>query len=204
MKKNFTSAIVMMMAMMMTMLTFTSCDTDEEIARRLTGVDWEGNLDTYYINRWGEAFGDGNYRTVWRFEADYYDNYGNATRGRGYEADYDIYDRYNQAYSPFYWEVRNGNIYIEYDDRTWNPVRIDWREYTLTYNRFHGTMYDWDNRDYVFDLYANSSWHWDDYRYRYYTRAADAPSVPIYEGENGSFATGKFAEALYNMKKASN
>ena len=116
MKKNFTSAIVMMMAMMMTMLTFTSCDTDEEIARRLTGVDWEGNLDTYYINRWGEAFSDGNYRTVWRFEADYYDNYGNATRGRGYEADYDIYDRYNQAYSPFYWEVRNGNIYIEKED----------------------------------------------------------------------------------------
>ena len=191
------------MMMILAGFTMTSCETDEDIARRLTGVDWEGDMDTYYTNRWGESFRDGEFHTVWRFEADYYDNYGNATRGHGYEADYDIYNRYNRAYSPFYWEVRGGNIYIEYDDPNWNPVRIDWRDYTLTYSRFSGTMYDWEDRIYDFNLYANTSWRWDDYRYdRYRTRAADDGSeIPIYEGENGSFATGKFAEAL--MKKAS-
>ena len=120
----------------------TSCETDQEIARRLTGVDWEGDLRTYYVNRWGEAFRDGDYRTVWRFEADYYDRYGEATHGRGEECDYDYRDRRNRAYSSFRWEVRNGNIYIYYDDRTWNDVRIDWRDYSISYSHFHGTMYD--------------------------------------------------------------
>ena len=195
MKKIFFYAMMLMFAG----FAMTSCETDEEIAYKLTGVDWEGNLDTYYINRWGEEFNDGEYRTVWRFEAYDYDRYGNATYGYGYEADYDIYDRYNRAYSPFRWEVRNGDIIIDYDDPTWNDVRIDWSEYSLSYSRFSGTMYDWENRVYDFDLYANSSWRWDDYSYRYYTRGTEDHNDSIYIGENGSFATGKFAKALKKM-----
>lgn len=200
MKKMFYYAMMLMLAG----FAMTSCDTDEEITCRLTGVNWEGDMDTYYSNRWGESLLDGEYRTVWRFEADCHDSYGCATRGHGYEVDYDLHDRRNRAYSSFYWEVRNGDIYIEYDDPTWNPVRIDWNNYTLTYSHFHGTMYDWDNRIYDFRLYANSSWRWDDYHdYRYHTRAAeDGSGLPVYVSENGkSFVTGKFAEAL--MKKAS-
>ena len=89
MKKYFFYAMMMVLAG----FTMTSCETDQEIARRLTGVDWEGDLRTYYVNRWGEAFRDGDYRTVWRFEADYYDRYGEATHGRGEECDYDYRDR---------------------------------------------------------------------------------------------------------------
>ena len=194
MKKIFFYAMMLMLAG----FTMTSCETDEEISRKLTGVNWEGNLETYYTNRWGEEYLDGEYRTVWRFEADHYDSYGTATSGYGYEADYDLYNRNNRAYSPFHWRVRGGDIIIEYDDPTWNPVRIDYYDYTLTYSRFKGTMYDWENRTYDFDLYANDSWYWDDYRnYRYYTRSAeDANNDSIYFGENGSFATGKFAKAL--------
>lgn len=194
MKKMLYYAMMLMLAG----FTMTSCDTDEEIARKLTGVNWEGNMDTYYSNRWGESFLDGEYRTVWRFEADHHDSHGNATRGHGYEADYDLHDRHNRAYSPFYWEVHNGNIYIEYDDPTWNPVRIDWSDYTLTCNRFHGTMYDWEERIYDFYLYANSSWRWDDCRDYHHTRSAeDGSDIPVYVSENGkSFATGKFAEAF--------
>ncbi len=208
MKKYFFYAMMMVLAG----FTMTSCETDQEIARRLTGVDWEGDLRTYYVNRWGEAFRDGDYRTVWRFEADYYDRYGEATHGRGEECDYDYRDRRNRAYSSFRWEIRNGNIYIYYDDRTWNDVRIDWRDYSISYSHFHGTMYDWDNRDYVFDLYSNSSWRWDDYRYdsyyddwawRWRTRSAEGEandSTDIYIGEEGkSFATGTFAKALNEM-----
>lgn len=202
MKKFFYYAMMLILAG----FTMTSCETDEEIARRLTGVDWEGDMDTYYCNRWGEEFRDGEYRTVWRFEADYYDSYGNATRGYGFETDYDYNHRGEYAYSSFRWEVRGGNIYIDYDDRTWNPVRIDWCDYRLSYSHFSGTMYDWDDRSYDFNLYSNSSWRWDDYRdYRYRTRSvkADGTETPIYIGEDGkSIATGKFAKAL-NTKKAS-
>lgn len=200
------------MMMVLAGFSMTSCETDEEIARRLTGVDWEGDLDTYYMNRWGDAFRDGEYRTVWRFEAEYYDRYGEATRGWGEECDYDYHDRRNTAYSSFRWEVRNGNIYIYYDDPTWNDVRIDWYEYSISYSHFHGTMYDWDNRAYSFNLYSNSSWRWDDYRYddyywRWRTRSADssneADSTEVYISENGkSFATGTFAKALNEMATA--
>ena len=216
MKKLFFYAMMMVLAG----FTMTSCETDEEIARRLTGVDWEGDLDTYYMNRWGDAFRDGEYRTVWRFEAHYYDRYGEATHGWGEECDYDYHDRYSRAYSSFRWEVRNGNIYIYYDDPTWNNVRIDWYDYTISYSHFHGTMYDWDNRAYHFNLYSNSSWRWDDYRYDSYydgwgfllrTRAADdkadeaadSTDTEIYVSENGkSYATGKFAKALNEMAAA--
>ena len=198
MKKMFFYAMMLMLAG----FTMTSCETDEEIARKLTGVNWEGNLDTYYTNRWGEEFLDGEYRTVWRFEGYDYDSYGYATSGFGYEADYDLNDRYNRAYSSFRWRVSGGDIIIEYDDPTWNPVRIDYYDYKLSYSRFKGTMWDWEDRAYDFDLYANDSWYWDDYYgYRYRTRSADdANNDEIYLGENGSFATGKFAKALNKMK----
>ncbi len=192
--------------LMLPALLLTSCgETDEMIADRLCGVNWEGALDTYYSNRWGEAFLDGEYHTVWRFEADYYDNYGVATHGTGYEADYSVYDRRDYAYSPFYWEIRGGNIYITYRNSDWNDIRIDWRDYSISYNYFRGTMYDWENRIYHFDLVSNGSWSWDPYWSR--TRAASPeadPSVPFYVGEDGqSCASGKFAEALMNKKKAS-
>jgi hypothetical protein len=64
-------------------------------------------------------------------------------------------------------------------------------------------MYDWENRAYDFDLYANSSWRWDDYRYRYYTRGDTAPADDVYISPNGSsFASGTFARALNKMKES--
>lgn len=194
MKKLFFYAMMMVLAG----FTMTSCETDVEIAHRLCGVDWEGDLDTYYLNRWGESFRDGEYRTVWRFEADYYDQYGEATHGWGEECDYDYRDRRNTAYSSFRWEVRNGNIYIYYDDPTWNNVRIDWRDYSISSSHFHGTMYDWENREYVFDLDNVGSWNWNRYRTRALTRGEDSDST--YVSDNGaSVATGRFAEALKKM-----
>lgn len=190
---------------MTTLFTLTSCDTDQKIANYLITGNWKGNLDTYYTNRWGDAFLDGEYYTVWRFEPGGYDDWGYVTSGYGTEADYNVYDDREFAYSSFRWEVRNGNIYIYYDDPTWNDVRIDWYEYTISYSHFHGTMYDWDNRAYDFNLYSNSSWRWDDYRYgyRWRTRSADsdtADSTDVYVSENGkSFASGTFAKALNEM-----
>ena len=191
--------------MLMPVFAMTSCDTDTMIADKLTGANWEGWLDTYYQNSWGEEFQDGQYRTVWRFDAAYYDDYGAATYGTGYEVDYSTTNRNEYAYSPFDWAVRNGDIYITYHNPDWNNVRIDYRNYSISYNHFKGTMYDWENRIYDFDMENNASWDWDYYR-RYRTRAADASDtdgLPVSIGEDGqSVATGKFAEIL-NKRKAS-
>lgn len=209
MKKMFYYAMMLMLAG----ITLSSCDwrydDDEYVANYLTYGSWEGYLGTYYENRWGEFVKDGDYHTVWRFEAAGYDNYGYATWGYGSEVDYDIHDRRgNYAYCPFRWEVRNGNIYIDYDDPTWNDVRIDWRDYSISRSHFHGVMYDWDNRAYEFDL-DNTYWDWDYYdgyydRYWARTRAADgaaANSDDTYISDNGkSFATGAFAKALNHKK----
>ncbi len=188
--------------LMLPALLLTSCETDEMIADKLTGVNWEGRLDTYYQNGWGEAFLDGEYHTVWRFEADYYDSYGTATHGTGYEVDYSLYNSRDYAYSPFYWEVRGGNIYITYRNPDWNNIRIDWRDYTISYSHFRGTMYDWENRIYNFDMVNNGNWNWDPYWSR--TRAANLPadpSVPFCVGDDGkSCASGKFAEELLKRK----
>ena len=210
MKKNLTSAIVMMMAMLMTMFTFTSCETDDElIADYLTYGNWEGYLGTYYENRWGEYVQDGEYHTVWRFKAQGYDRYGYATSGYGDEVDYSTRYRSDYAYCSFRWEVRNGNIYIDYDDSDWNPVKIDWRDYSINRSRFHGTMYDWENRAYDFDL-TNTYWDWDPYYDRYWARTRSADSTDtadndVYISDNGKcIATGVFAKAMQNMKKTSN
>ena len=105
MKKFIFSAF----ALMTTLFTLTSCDTDQKIANYLITGNWKGNLDTYYTNRWGDAFLDGEYYTVWRFEPGGYDDWGYVTSGYGTEADYNVYDDREFAYSSFRWEVRNGN-----------------------------------------------------------------------------------------------
>ena len=51
MKKFIFSAF----ALMTTLFTLTSCDTDQKIANYLITGNWKGNLDTYYTNRWGDA-----------------------------------------------------------------------------------------------------------------------------------------------------
>jgi hypothetical protein len=185
-------------AMMTTLFTLTSCDTDQQIANYLINGNWKGDLNTYYRNRWGEEWLDGEYYTVWRFEPGVYDDWGYVTSGYGTEADYNKYDDREFAYSSFRWEVRNGNIYIYYDDPTWNNVRIDWRDYSISSSRFRGTMYDWEDRAYDFDLDNVGYWNWNHYRARAATRGEGDDST--YVSDNGSsVATGRFAKALKKM-----
>jgi hypothetical protein len=189
--------------LMMPVFLLTSCDSDTMIADYLTTGNWEGYMGTYYTNRWGDAFQDGEYHTVWRFNAAGYDNYGAATYGTGYEVDYSTSYRNEYAFSSFRWEVHNGNINITYDDPSWNPIRIDWRHYSISRSRFSGTMYDWENRIYDFDMENYASWDWDYYRRRYYTRGDEENSVPTCIGDDGeSFASGKFAKELLKRKNS--
>ena len=181
--------------MTLSVFALTSCDTDERIANYLINGNWKGNLKTYYVDRWGDAFQDGEYYTVWRFEGVGYDRYGYVTSGIGYEVDYNVYDSNEYAYSSFHWKVENGRIYIYYDDYTWNNATI--RDYSIDYNHFYGWMYDTDNREYKFDLENVGSWNWDRYRRTRANTRGEADSDSLYVSDNGaSVATGRFAEAL--------
>ena len=148
-------------AMMTTLFTMTSCDTDQQIANYLINGNWKGSLDTYYTNRWGDEFLDGEFYTVWRFDGGVYDSYGYVTSGIGYEVDYNIYDEREYAYSSFRWEVNNGNIYIHFREDDTSVVIAD---YHLSDSRFSGYIADGDN-DVYFNLVHTSSPNWDNYRH---------------------------------------
>ena len=41
--------------LMLPVFALTSCDTDERIANYLINGNWKGNLQTYYVDHWGDA-----------------------------------------------------------------------------------------------------------------------------------------------------
>ena len=83
--------------------------------------------------------------------------------------------------------MRNGNIYIDYRNRDWNNVRIDWEDYDISHNHFRGVMYDWEDRAYRFDLRNNTGWNWDDFdiHFSFRTRGAESDSIPVYISDDG-------------------
>ena len=165
MKKIFT---LLMMALV-AMTTFTSRDRDtldREEARTLDGT-WTGYIETYYRDRWNKS-GD-TYRTTFYFSRS------NPYGGRGYEIDYNIYNRYVDYYCEFTWEVSNGRIHIKYDDSS-VPVII--YEYRLDNNFFDGYMDDGTNRDIYFRLTYDGSFDWNSWRSTWRrSQAAKAPAA---------------------------
>ena len=84
-------------------LTFTSCvrDSDTDLAIDLNGT-WKGTVDS----------DNGVFFVRIRFYQEGLRNY-----GEGYEYDLPEYGTF-ETYVTFKWYVRNGNIYIDYDDGT--------------------------------------------------------------------------------------
>lgn len=129
MKKIYTNIAVALMAVL-TMTGFTSCDSDVDLAYDLDGI-WQGTIQgNYYYDRYHTEYID--YDTEIRFYQD-----GAFSRGgTGYEID--------RAYgglstrSNFDWTVRNGRIYLSYDDG-YEVVIRDFETYTMGgYMRFRG------------------------------------------------------------------
>ena len=129
MKRIFTQFTMVMMTLVMAM-TMTSCDEDVDQAYDLNGT-WEGWIRT---TRMSDRFN--NYTEDWEttiiFEQD-----GDFSRG-GYGIEYDYSPRGNRHVNEFEWQVRNGRIYIYYDDGT--DIVID--HYSQTSNRFSGIFCD--------------------------------------------------------------
>ena len=155
MKKLYTTLMMAMMGMMT--LSFTSCETDEEIAYTLEGT-WLGDMTIEDYN--GVSYVESEIT----FLKDPY----TYSEGTGLWVDY-YADGY---YTPTHieWYVKYGNIYIHFVE---DNCDVEIRHYTLTGDRFRGEFYDGYN-SVNFDLRYASRRYESDYNWRsYHTRSAD-------------------------------
>jgi hypothetical protein len=152
---------------LLSMATFTSCDKDVELAYRLDGV-WQGEIASEFFHyRWGHQV------EFYETEICFHQAGAFEAGGTGYELDLSPHG-YTRSY--FHWTVRNGRIYLDYDDAT-NTVAI--RDYNTYWNRgrecFSGFFEDMYSRKSLAtfnlvkvasnDYYENRFNHYDEHYY---------------------------------------
>lgn len=135
MKKTFASIKTIIMAVI-ALTAMTACDRDTELAYELDGV-WQGSIiGNYYLDRYHES--TISYDTEIMFRRNSWD-----IGGTGYEIDREVGTR-RMYRNEFNWSIRNGLIYLDYDD----GYRIIIRDYeTYLMNgiwRFRGYFDDYD------------------------------------------------------------
>lgn len=187
--KRFYGRVMMVALAVLSTMAFTSCDEDVEEAMCLSG-EWSGDFGMYYEYRYGDRW--------YAFDAHYtnlvfYPEYEYATYGYGKQVDFYRDGPYSHQYYEFYWEVRNGVIYMEYPyDRELN-VAI--RDYRISSRKFSGWIGDthfelYKLRDFYWNDYYNSGgygygwndyWYWDDYYYSKTRGAESSGSVGVDE-----------------------
>ena len=158
MKKLYTTLMMAMMAMMT--LSFTSCESDEEIAYDLEGT-WRGNMSI--ADAYGESYVDSEI-TFLRYPNSY-------TEGNGLWADY--YGPRDYEVYRFEWYVDFGTIYIRFSD----GARVEIRNYSLSSNRFRGRFWDGD-KEVSFELRNSTRKYENDYTWggsHYRTRSIAEP-----------------------------
>lgn len=142
MKKIYDYTRFMLMALV-TMVAFSSCDEDSDIAYDLDGA-WSGTVvGDYYYYRYGKEYV--TYQD-WDTYIEFKQDSPFATSGEGYEYDENRRTgQWSEAY--FDWQVRNGKIYISYDDGTDVVIR-DYEVYqTRGVMRFRGYFEDYRGND---------------------------------------------------------
>jgi len=157
-KKTAFSSLLLTVAVALMTLSFSSCDPEEEyyyysdaeyVRENLVGT-WQGQISTYYRDRWGLT--GSSYLTTLQFNWDY----------TGYEVDYDTYSPYSDYwYCPFTWYVSgNGTIVIHYSGSYDDTYIYD---YNIGYSRFYGYMDDGYTDDISFSLSKVNDFYWDPY-----------------------------------------
>lgn len=168
--------ILGMLAILLTAsLTLSSCDSDDDIGYDLSG-SWYGDLGMY----------NGNERAA--YSEIYFHSRGGVfdwKNGTGYEIDY--YRRTDIRHD-FDYEVRNGIIYLDFDDHS---LDCSIRDYHISRDRFWGYI-DGHTSSVYFDLDRSRSRYSSDYRNSYYdsyrdgrrVKAVGTPQLPQGEWRN--------------------
>ena len=138
MKKTFNKLGLMVMALF-TIMTMTSCDDDTETAWDLDGI-WSGTITgNYYKDRYGNITQD-----VWETEIQFVQD-GDFSRG-GWGRERDWQGRRLVSDVNFDWKVRNGRIYMYFDDGYDVVIRDYDLYYTGSTQRFRGYFESPDGR----------------------------------------------------------
>lgn len=149
--KKLTS-IMAMLLMATTMLTFTSCNDDDEMADTLWGV-WKGNIGIYYEDE-GIMY-DAAYSVI-SFDKDQ----NSYASGTGHWIDYFDRGPYSYYATNIEWRINNGvvTIYSIEDDEYWYIS-----DYKLSNDVFRGTLDGERSRSMVFSLFKTAAPNWGDY-----------------------------------------
>lgn len=170
MKKNIYSYTRLLIIGMMTIITMAACDEDQALAYDLEGV-WQGTITgDYYYDRY--RTGSNDYDTEIMFKQVSWEK-----GGTGYEIDRRYGSRsYTKSY--FDWAVRNGKIYIEYDDGYRVIVR-DFETYIMGGRmRFRGYFDNYDTGEQMASFSLIKVVDPNEYYDGYYTRSiAPADSI---------------------------
>jgi len=152
MKKMLSLATAVVVAVV-AVTTMASCVSDDvEQAYDLNGY-WAGTIEgNYYYNRYHDA---GSWDTeIWFVQDGDF-----SSGGYGREIDYSLSD--DQSYTvDFTWEVKNGKIYIDYDDN-YSMVIRDYELYSRSNSqRFKGVFADATTGEQIawFDLVKTGNW----------------------------------------------
>lgn len=171
MKKLLTQLTMAVMILTMGM-TLTSCDDDVEQAYDLNGV-WKGWITTVVD---GDRFG--YYEEDWDTTIEFVQDGDFSRGGYGYERDYS--PNGNVYSNRFDWSVRNGRIYMYYDDGS--DIVID--RYSQTSNRFSGIFCDARNYDEVATFRLVKTYDSHDDWWRAGTRSVANDSTKIVQPAN--------------------
>lgn len=128
--KSRMSAFLMLMAVALTVVSLTSCE-DFYVSSTLEGV-WQGEVaQSVFNSRYGHST---EYTDV---EIEFFNDPYRTTSGKGVEKDFISSRRYTTTF--FYYTVKNGRIYLDYEDNTHLVIA----NYRLNSRQFSGTFCDY-------------------------------------------------------------
>ena len=134
MKKLFFILSVALVAM----VGFSSCNSDDENEARVLSGEWQGDWGMFYDYEYDN--GD----IVRYYAASTYiklePSHNNSTHGVGYQEDYYSRGPYEYQWYKFYWEVRDGIIYLTYPHDP--DLDVDIYDYRLSNDYFSGYFGD--------------------------------------------------------------
>lgn len=177
MKKTATilKVILNLLLVMVLSCVFASCERDEDTERSMClSGQWQGDFGMYYVyNYRGYDYTFDSYDT----DIVFYPDYDYASHGYGYQVDWYREGPYSRLSYKFYWDVRDGVIYLTYPG--YPEYNADIYRYGLDNDYFTGYFnngssrfrlakivdyYRWD--DYYawnYHRWDNSSWSWNGY-----------------------------------------
>lgn len=179
---KFFTAVVSLVFTSFCGLLLTSCNDDLQRSRVLFG-EWQGYWGMYYEY----LYMDRSYIfTSYSTDLVFYPQHEYATYGDGYQVDWYSVGPYSRISMHFYWEVRNGRIYLDYPG--YSEYNAEIYDYFLNDFEFYGyfgsngerfdmvklASYNWaPYRQYNYYCWRYDDWSWNGYDGPYYTRSTE-------------------------------